>query len=115
MKMITYRYSSLLNFLILLSSGLQKSLSTNDLKKVYKITYEARNKWENIVLELGIDFATIQSIGQEYRGSPEKCYQVGLSEWLKSGEATWLALKEALQSPTVGHADVATKIPGQGI
>ena len=81
-----------------------------DLKIVYKVTFEARNKWRNILLELEFSSAAIDSIGERWRGNPEDCHREGLKEWLESGERSWGDLVEALSSPTVSHSDIAMVI-----
>ena len=91
------------------------SLGIADLKKVYKTTFEARNKWKNILLELEVSSDTTDSIGEKYRDSPEDCYREGLKEWLKNGERNWRDLVEAFSSPTVGHGDLASVIEKEHI
>ena len=86
------------------------SLTTKDLRKVYSRTYEARNKWQNILLALGVSNDTIVSIGKENRDSPDNCYRIGLSEWLSSGSGSWKDIANALADPTVGYNDIASGI-----
>ena len=86
------------------------SIKIEDLKEVYRTTFEARTKWQNILLELGVGSATIESIGLKYRDNPDDCYREGLREWLKGGEKSWRDLMNALSSLTVGHIDVARVI-----
>lgn len=86
------------------------SISIDDLRIVYKTTFEARNKWQNILLELEMSSATIESISVRCRDNPDNCYREGLTEWLKGGERSWKELAEALSSPTVGHYDIAKAI-----
>ena len=80
------------------------------LKQVYKATFEARNEWKNILLELEVSSATIRNIGMRCGDNPKDCYREGLSEWLQGVERTWGDLVEALSSPTVGHDDIAMAI-----
>ena len=86
------------------------SVSISDLKKVYIATFEARNKWRNILLVLDLSKATIESISKRWQDNPDDCYREGLSEWLESGERSWGDLVEALSSPIVGHSDIAMVI-----
>ena len=88
----------------------EMSITVADLKKVYRITFEARNEWKNILLELEVSSATIRSIGVRCHDDPKDCYREGLSEWLEGGERSWGDLVEALSSPTVGHSDIAMAI-----
>lgn len=86
------------------------SITIADLKTVYKTTFEARDEWTDILLELGVSSATIKSIGERCRDNPKHCYREGLTEWLEGGERSWGNLAEALSSPTVGHKDIAEVI-----
>ena len=86
------------------------TITLADLKKVYRITFEARKEWKNILLELEVSSATIRSIGVRCHDDPKDCYREGLSEWLEGGERSWGDLVEALSSPTVGHSDIAMVI-----
>ena len=86
------------------------SITIDDLKNVYKATFEARNEWKNILLELEVSSATIDSIGVKCRDNPKECYREGLKEWLEGGERSWGDLVEALSSPIVGHSDIAMVI-----
>ena len=86
------------------------SITIADLRKVYKATFEARNEWKNILLELEVSSANIDNIGVRCRDNPKDCYREGLKEWLEGGEISWKDLVEALSSPTVGHNVVATVI-----
>ena len=86
------------------------SITIADLKSVYKVTFEARNEWKNILLELEVSSATIDSIGVKCHDNPKECYREGLKEWLEGGQRSWGDLVEALSSPTVGHSDIAMVI-----
>ncbi len=83
---------------------------TDDLRLLYTATFEARNKWRNILLNLKVSIATIESIGSKFRDNPDECYREGLVEWLKGEERSWEDVVEALSSPIVGHNDIATTI-----
>ena len=86
------------------------TITTVDLNRVYTATYDARNKWRNILLSLGVENATIKSIGEKWRDNPDDCYREGLFEWLEGGGRSWEDLMAALSSPTVGHKDIAMDI-----
>ncbi len=86
------------------------SLTAANLKELYVTTFEARTKWRNILLMLGVPSASIDSVGIKWRDNPDDCYREGLSEWLKSGERSRIDLMEALASPVVGHNDIAMLI-----
>ena len=61
-------------------------MSIPSLKLLYNATYDARVKWKNILLELDVDKATIDSIEVKCHGDPDDCYHEGLSGWLDGGE-----------------------------
>ena len=86
------------------------SVTHKNLKDVFAATYEARNKWTNLLLALGVDRPTIESIRAKHHNDPDECFQEGLFEWLRSGEKSWRDMTEALSSPTVGHRDIAGSI-----
>ncbi len=85
-------------------------LTIADLNKVYLATFDARIKWQNILLVLDVSLGTIDSIGTKWQNHPDDCYRDGLKEWLKNGEKTWQDVVEALSSPIVGHSDIARTI-----
>ncbi len=86
------------------------SITIADLKKVYTATFAARHKWRNILLDLAMDIATIDSISAKCRDNPDDCYREGLSEWLRGEERSWSNVVEALSSPIVGYNDIAMMI-----
>ena len=87
------------------------SLTLADLKEVYRTTFEARNKWKNILLELDVSHTEIQVIEVRNHDHHEDCYREGLSTWLNDGtERTWRDLVKALSSPTVGYMEIAKRI-----
>ena len=93
----------------------EMSITIADLKKVYRTTFEARDEWKNILLELEVSSATIDSIGVRCHDDPKNCYREGLKEWLEGGERSWKDLVEALSSPIVGHSDIAMVIQRDNI
>ncbi len=86
------------------------SLTVNDLMDVYKITFGVRNNWRNVLLLLGVNNTTIDSIGVRWRENPDDCYREGILEWLKGGNRSWRDLMVALSGPIVGHNDIAKAI-----
>lgn len=81
-----------------------------DLNKLYCSTFEARTKWKNILLGLGVPYDTIETIYEKYRGNPDECYMEGLSKWLQSGERNWREVVEVFSSSPVGHIVLARKL-----
>ena len=89
---------------------MEMSITIGNLNDIYTATFEARNKWRNILLSLGVKNDTIKSIGTEWRNNPDDCYREGLSKWLEDGERSLGDLVKALSSPTVGHRDIAMAV-----
>ena len=88
--------------------GAGGKLGINDLREVQRGAWEARAKWYNIGLELGIDPGTLDVIEGNNKDI-NNCFRVMLTSWLKMVQPipTWTALAEALRSPTVGYGDLA--------
>ena len=88
--------------------GASGKLGINDLREVQRGAWEARAKWYNVGLELGIDPGTLDVIEGNNKDI-NNCFRVMLTTWLKmvQPKPTWTALAEALQSPTVGYGDLA--------
>ena len=82
-----------------------------DLRKVQRVTWEARAKWYNIGLELEINPGTLDVIQGNNRDIDD-CFRAMLTSWLKmvQPKPTLAALAEALQSPTVGFGRLAEQI-----
>ncbi len=85
-------------------------LTMADLKKLYIAMFDARTKWRNILLFLGVSPDTIDRIGMQWQDDPDDCYREGLKKWLKNGEKSWKDVVEALSSPTVGYSGLARTI-----
>ncbi len=73
-------------------------------------TWDARNKWNHIGRELGIDQNSLDSIDNSKRGKAEDCYPEMLSTWVRRDGATWDALLDVLALPAVDLAIIATQI-----
>ncbi len=85
-------------------------LTIADLNKLYRVTFDARIKWRNILLIFNVSSATIESIGDKWSNKSDDCYREGLREWLNEGEKRWEDMVEALSSPTVGLVYIANAI-----
>ncbi len=92
----------------------EKMLCTiDDLHKVFSETYEARSKWPNVLLALGVNHTTINDIRVKFQNDSSDCYREGLSHWLTSGERSWEDVVKALSCPTVEMDPLAKKIRSQ--
>ena len=74
--------------------------------------WEARSKWYNIGLELGLKAGTLEAIKQSNHCDVDNCFRATLMEWLKNSKLkpTLSSLADALKSPTVGLAQLAEDI-----
>ena len=86
------------------------SFNVCDPKKVYRATFKARHRWQDILKELEVSSSDIELIGRRYYYDPMLCYREGLNQWFEGGERSWGDLVKALSSPTVGHSDIAKEI-----
>ena len=86
-------------------------LTTKDLRKIQRATWEARVKWYNIGLELEIDIGTLDTIKANNEDIDDR-FRAMLTIWLKmvQPKSTLAALAEALQSPTVGFGHLAEQV-----
>ena len=64
--------------------------------------WEAKEKWYDIGVELGLMVNDLDVIRCKNYDDPEKCIAEMLSVWLRQGGATWEALIFALNHKTVG-------------
>ena len=85
-------------------------LKEEDLSDVQDELWEARSKWYNIGLRLGIppsDLDVIKKDGDD----TEAWFRNMLLKWLRKGKnCTWEALIKALSSPSVGQTMLAESV-----
>ena len=87
-------------------------MKIKDLRTVQTKLWEARNKWFNIGLELGLTYNVLVEIRDRHRGDPSECFTHLLARWLQSSDppATWSSILEALRSPTINLAELANSM-----
>ena len=87
------------------------ALTITDLRKIQRATWDSRDEWYNIGLELNIDPGTLDVIKRD-SAKTNDCFREMLTTWLKmvQPKPTLAALAEALQSPTVGFGHLAEQI-----
>ena len=75
--------------------------------------WEARAKWYNTGLKLGISAGTLDSINKATNQNPDDCITAVIKDWLKNGkpQPTWTAVAKALKSPMVGYGRLAEQLP----
>jgi hypothetical protein len=83
-------------------------LTSNDIREVQKQVWEARVKWYNIGIELGIDVNDLKVIkhGANHHDI-DNCFTDMLVIWLRQRRPTWEALANALRSEPVGYPQLA--------
>ena len=92
-------------------------LSEDQLGLIYTKLYNARPKWFNIGLNLGIPYSTLDAIKMQSSKSETDVCEACLREMLyhrlhfgNKDSLTWEDLCACLQAPTVGRNDVAKEI-----
>ena len=85
-------------------------LGLNDLALVFEKVYDVRSQWYDLGIVLFLPIKVLEVISREYRGDPRSCLRDVLIEWLKSGNATWTALCEALSSPIIGMQGLSLQL-----
>ena len=89
------------------------NLTIDDLGDVLESVWEARSKWYNIGLKLGVSVGTLDSISKAANQNPDDCLTAMIKDWLRNGKPkpTWAAVAKALKSPMVGYAQLAEQLP----
>ena len=86
-------------------------LSINDLREIIDQTWEARPQWYNVGLGLGISADNLDAMQINNQGNCDACFREIFKKWLRNHRRpTWSLLAEALESPSVGMAELANKI-----
>ena len=85
-----------------------------DLRTVQCALWDAKCKWYNLGLELGLDKSTLDAIKVNCQ-EVEDCFREVLSKWLNLVTPSWNALVKALRAPTVDFPHIASKIESKYI
>ena len=87
------------------------TLSIQDLVDVQNMAWEARTKWYNLGLGLGLPADSLDAFDANAK-KPEDSFRAMLSEWLRRHhpKPTWRALAKALKSPSVGLGQLAEQV-----
>ena len=88
-------------------------LNINHLYNVQVAIWDARVKWYNIGLGLGLSADTLDAIANDHPGKTGECFTDAVKLWLRNEkpQPTWKALAEVLKSPIVGYAHLAENLP----
>ena len=87
-------------------------MTINELDSVLRKVWEARSKWQNIGLALGVSQGHLDAIKASNNNDPDECFQQVLATWLRSRcrPTSWRVLADALHSLTVGYHCLADSI-----
>ena len=90
-------------------------LCIDDLHKVQTATWEARAKWYNCGLALGITAGTLDAVKKSNHGDCDDCFTEILKKWLQKARPSpsWISLCIALEDPSVGHHELAESLESQ--
>ena len=87
-------------------------LVPDNLKDVQDLVWDARTKWSNLGLELGIKIADLEVIENNCKSDIDSCFKNMLLMWLRMVDPlpTWEGLVSALGKSSVGRKDIAENI-----
>ena len=85
-----------------------------DLRTVQCALWDAKCKWYNLGLELGLDKSTLDAIKVNCQEVEDRFREI-LSKWLNLVTPSWKALVKALRAPTVDFPHIASKIESKYI
>ena len=87
-------------------------LAITDLAKVQIKIWKSRTKWYHLGLLLGVPVDTLDAIQYNHPTNCDQCFTDMIKEWLRASnlQRTWEALAKALESPQVGHSNLAEQI-----
>ena len=88
-------------------------LSIHNMRDVLNLVYDARSKWLEIGVQLGIIFGTLEAIREDHPKDCDKCLTELLNTWLKgtNPSPTWKALADALRAKATA---VQVKVVSKG-
>ena len=86
-------------------------LMPNDLVTVKRFLYEAKRKWYNIGLELGVEDLMLDEIQARHGTDYDACLREMLQIWLRfyPNKPTWGRLADALKEQAVAENELADK------
>ena len=98
--------------IILFYSIFVVDLVPDNLKDVQDLVWDARTKWNNLGLELGIKISDLEVIEQKNKSDVDTCFKMMLLMWLRIVDPlpSWEGLISALGKNSVGRKDMAEKI-----
>ena len=90
-------------------------LTTDDLQLVLNAAWDARCKWYNIGIQLGINSSDLDAIRMRCHNDPDNCFRELIKNWLRGNNPrpTWSAIATALRARSVGHERIAVETESQ--
>ena len=97
---------------IIINSYCVVDLVPDNLKDIQDLVWDARTKWSNLGLELGIKITDLEVIEQKSRSDIDTCFKKMLLMWLRMVDPlpSWESLISALGKSSVGRKDMAESI-----
>ena len=92
-------------------------MTTKDLRAVLSALWDARPKWYNIGLELGLTVEDLDIIAETNLKDADKCLTEILAQWLRQANPlpTWSIVVKALRSQIVNLTQLASKIENESL
>ena len=91
-------------------SGPVRTTESLTFNNVFGKLYEAREKWYNIGVKLGIKTTDLNEIKHDHGDKLEPCLREMIQLWLRQIGVTWEKLIDALRDETVGFYHLANSI-----
>ena len=86
-----------------INANIAGTLNINHLIYILHATWDGRNEWRSLGIELGIPLDTLEAISRDHPQSINDCFLGMISEWLRNScGPNWEDLISALKSPLVG-------------
>lgn len=92
-----------------LSERVEPTLKLEDAELILKELYPAVDKWHNTGIQLGLHASDLKSIESNYPSQTDRLVEM-ISKWLKTGQAKWSTLIEALKSCEVGESKLSEQL-----
>ena len=88
------------------------NLSFEDFREVVNGVIDAVDKWHNIGIQLGLHEEDLRLIERRYSRQTDRFREM-VREWLTTGNATWSAMVDALDSRVVGEHFLAERLKNE--
>ena len=87
-------------------------LTRDDLREIRDAVWVARNKWQDIGIELGLKMTDLDEIEKNNPRDINMCFTKMLDKWLMGDDPppTWSAMAAVLRKPAVGFGNLAEEV-----